>query len=226
MRPIIKQTPINEQGNLVTFSKYGDAKPFLVNQLGDYCSFCEKHNTRSALHVEHIYPKSKEEYAHLENEWSNFLLACVNCNSVKQTKDIAQLNPYMPHTDNLICYIEILEGGLIQVRENISEQEREKTIAFINLVGLDRIPSHLEKDDRWQYRYETYNIAQRKLAKYENQQTDIEDIIHLAQAKGFFSVWFSVFQAYNEVKSALINAFSGTAASCFDENNHYQPIPR
>ena len=181
MRPIIKQNPTDEQGNLVRFSKYADAKPFLVNQLGDYCSFCEKHNTRSALHVEHIYPKSKAEYAHLENEWNNFLLACVNCNSVKQTKDVAQLNPYMPHSDNLMYYIEILEGGLIQVSENISQEEKKRATAFVNLIGLDREENHLtysKLDDRWQYRYETYNIAQRKLTKYEKQQTDIEDIVN------------------------------------------------
>lgn len=226
MRPIIKQIPRDFAGNIIYFSNYQEAKSLLVKQLGDYCSFCEKHNTRSALHVEHIYPKSKPEYAHLENDWDNFLLACVNCNSIKQAKDINVNPPYMPHTDNLLCYIEILYGGLIQVKKNILAQETIKANAFMELVGLNRDkkhPNYSEKDDRWQYRYETYNIAHRQLSKYENRQTDIENILSLALSRGFFSVWFTIFQNHKAVKVALIQAFSGTA-NCFDQD--INPIPR
>jgi hypothetical protein len=229
MRPIIKQTPTDEQGNLVTFSKYDDAKPFLVNQLGDYCSFCEKQNTRSALEVEHIYPKSKGEYAHLINEWSNFLLGCKICNSIKGAKEISLTNTYMPHTDNLMCYIEILEGGFIQIKPNLLQEEKEKATAFINLIGLDRSlghPNYSYKDDRWEYRYKAYEYAQECLNDYQNSQHYLKNIINLAKTIGFFSVWFTVFHAHDEVKSALINAFAGTAANCFDENNHFAPIPR
>jgi len=229
MRPIIKQTPTDEQGNLVTFSKYDDAKPLLANQLGDCCSFCEKHNSRSALEVEHIYPKFHAKYAHLENEWDNFLLGCKICNSIKGTKDISLSNPYMPHTDNLMCYIEILEGGFIQIKPNLLQEEKAKVTAFINLIGLDRNPGHpnySSKDDRWEYRRRAYDYAQDCLNDYQNSQISLKSIINLAKTTGFFSVWFTIFHAHDDVRRELITAFSGTAASCFDSNNHYNPIPR
>lgn len=225
MRPIHKQIPTDTEGNSIIFSLYQDAKSFLINQLGNYCSFCEKHNTRSALHVEHIYPKSK--YPHLENDWDNFLLACVNCNSVKNKKIIDISNIYLPHRDNLLCYIEILTGGLLQIKNGISTIEKEKIASFIQLVGLDRIPNHKNysvADDRWENRYETYNKAERQLMKYEKGETDLENIIALAKSHGFFAVWFSIFQAHPEVKKALINAFVGTAKDAFDQN--FNPIPR
>lgn len=48
MRPIIKQIPRDFAGN-ISFSNYQEAKSLLVEQLGDYCSFCEKHNTANCF---------------------------------------------------------------------------------------------------------------------------------------------------------------------------------
>lgn len=42
-------------------------------------------------------------------------------------------------------------------------------------------------------------------------------VVAAAEGWGFFSVWFAVFEQHIDVKLALIDAFPGTARSCFDE---------
>jgi hypothetical protein len=43
-------------------------------------------------------------------------------------------------------------------------------------------------------------------------------VVEAAKGCGFFSVWFAVFERHIDVKSALIDAFPGTATSCFDQD--------
>ena len=58
-----------------TYNPYQDAKPALVANLGRFCSYCEEayHYDRD-IHVEHVQPKGLPRYAHLEFDWTNFLL--------------------------------------------------------------------------------------------------------------------------------------------------------
>src|SRR5689334_15133526 len=126
MRPVVKSVRNDAMGNPLGFNRWTDAKPDLVNELGSFCSFCEKYNSRSALHVEHIYGKGCTDaagnliYNHLRFRWDNFLLGCVNCNSIKGDKDISVLNPYMPHQNNLVHFIEVVAGGLVQIKATVA----------------------------------------------------------------------------------------------------------
>ena len=43
-------------------------------------------------------------------------------------------------------------------------------------------------------------------------------VVEAARYCGFFSVWFTVFDRHIDVKLALIDAFPGTATSCFDHD--------
>ena len=43
-------------------------------------------------------------------------------------------------------------------------------------------------------------------------------VLEAAKGNGFFSVWFTVFDQHVDVKLALIDAFPGTAASCFGQD--------
>jgi uncharacterized protein (TIGR02646 family) len=49
------------------------------------CCYCEQHiaDMGQGQHVEHFRPKSRPEFAHLRNSWSNLLLACPMCNGQK-----------------------------------------------------------------------------------------------------------------------------------------------
>lgn len=247
MRPIVKLDKTDAAGNPTEFNPWTDAKPTLVDEIGCFCSYCEKYNSSSALEVEHICGKGCTDatgslkYDHLKYRWNNFLLSCKNCNTIKSKKDIALTNPFLPHQNNLLHFITIGIGGTIQIKGGVSAADRIRVQAFLDLVGLDRDPSHPDyspKDDRWDTRLAVYDLAKRQLQKYTSTtpSTDIENIVELAKAKGFFSVWYYQFWHHDEVIDALINGitisgklikpFPGTHLSSFDSGNHFTTLPR
>jgi hypothetical protein len=63
---------------------YRTARPDLVAELGEFCSFCELPIADHLLPVEHRAPKSL--YPTYTVWWWNFLLACRDCNSKKGNK--------------------------------------------------------------------------------------------------------------------------------------------
>ncbi len=107
-------------------------------------------------------------------------------------------------------FIEIGTGGIIKIKNGVNGNDLTRTTAFIDLVGLDRVPGHSnysESDDRWENRLQAIDLAKRQFDKYTStpRQTDLETILCLATEKGFFSVWYYQFFGYNEVLDALIN---------------------
>ena len=69
--------------------------------------------------------------------------------------------------------------------------------AFIDVVGLDRVlgdADFSDKDDRWDERLASYDLATRYYQKYTNNpsMTDSENTVDLAAGIGFFSVWYEV----------------------------------
>ncbi len=65
-----------------------------------YCSYCER-KIDTNLAVEHIEPKKGAHgKPELKGRWSNFLLACVNCNSTKGDKRVVLDQLYLPDRDN------------------------------------------------------------------------------------------------------------------------------
>ncbi|BAV06807.1 hypothetical protein SAMN05421788_102558 [Filimonas lacunae] len=248
MRPVVKSVRTAGDGTPLEFKPHGDAKPDLCDEIGTFCSFCGKYNTRASLHIEHIHGKETMDatgnlkYPHLLYRWDNFLLCCNNCNGVKGTKDVQVLQPYLPHENNLLHFIDTLQGGYIQIRPGVTGIELQRTQAFVDLVGLDRIPGHPNyslKDDRWENRMKADDIARRQLLKYTQPvpATDIETIVDLAGTTGFLNVWYHVFSAFDEVKEALIcgfinsnglyvHPFPGTHGDSFDRTNGFSTTAR
>jgi hypothetical protein len=248
MRPVVVLPRFASSGAPAEFDPSGSAKQELTDEIGTFCSFCGKYNSRSALHVEHIRGKKCKDaadnyiYDHLKFRWDNFLLACINCNSVKGNKDVVALNSFLPNINNLLHFVDILSGGLIEVKNSVTGENLARTRAFIDLVGLDRVPGHPRhspKDDRWDNRLKAYDLALRHLHKYtaEVRTTDIETIIDLAGKTGFFCVWYSVFNLHFEVKEALVKgttdssgnliiAFPGTHQESFNGIDNYSTLPR
>lgn len=241
MRPVVKSTKNNAHGIPQEYIPWGNAKKDLIEEIGSYCSYCEKKVNRSSIHVEHICGKKVKNqagqliYDNLKYQWNNFLLACCNCNSVKGNKDIASTNPFLPHLNNLVHFIEVRNTGLIAIKNGVTGNNLNRTKAFINLVGLDREPSHVDYsdgDDRWEERLEAVDLAKRYFDKYNStpRKTDVETIIKLAREKGFFSVWYYQFLGTNnDIVEALINGlamngntiipFKGTHANSFQAPN-------
>lgn len=222
MRPVEKKIWFDSTGTIIDkqYSPYGSAKDDLINNIGKFCSFCEVPvPPKSSLEVEHIQPKSLPQYAILKESWSNFLLGCKNCNAIKGSQDVLLNNVHLPHKNNTFLSFQIKEGGLIQLSDTLDSTEKTKALAIANLVGLQRRPNHprySQKDDRWQNRYEAWNLAQKYFEKYKLSIIDIDTIVDLAVSKGFFTVWMTVFEGEFNVRQALINNFEGTATSCFD----------
>ena len=234
MRPIKKwavgdTNPITNKAILAIYNPHIKAKPDLAANLGDFCSYCEVFDSDSQ--VEHIVSKNQDNG--LSKSWTNFALACGICNNNpnKGSKSVDLDTMYFPHRNNTFLIFTYGEGGFVSVNTELSNQQKQKAQALMSLVGLDKYPKKtndasvdLKNDKRWQHRHTAWEYAVRYLTKYELRKVSAKAIAHIAEQRGFFSVWFTVFMAHQEVKAALINHFEGTALDCFDDD--YNPIPR
>ena len=221
MRPVGKGvSPVSGD-----FKKYEDAKPDLVSRLGIYCSYCERRIT-TLLAVEHIEPK--ELKPELEKRWSNFLLACTNCNSCKGHKPVDLSEVLLPDRDNTFSAFVYLDDGSVEAANNLKPYQHDFAIRTLTLVGLDK-PVQEYRDankqlvalDRAGQRMEAILEAKEALSDYQQSRTDPmrRAITKCALATGYFSIWMRVFDNEPDMKIRFIRAFKGTEASgCFDMN--------
>lgn len=232
------------------FSDYEDAKPFLVSRLGsgwhggiqiaNYCSYCERPISTN-LAVEHIQPKglktgNTEPYRHLEGRWSNFLLACVNCNSTKKDKDVLLLDLLLPDRDNTFSAFEYLRDGTIQIVAP-APQDLLAT-KTLSITGLDRTATQSVDEnlraialERVGQRMNAWLIAlevKSDVAAEPMSPGVRKGAIRTALSTGFFSIWMKVFDGDTAMRNSLIDAFAGTRESgCFDPltTQPVQPAP-
>lgn len=85
-------------------------------------------------------------------------------------------------------------------------------------IWLDKTPNtSTASDRRWLNRKEAWEMAERartRLARCNND--DMKDqIIETVQAKGYWSIWMTVFEDDPDMLQRLINAFPGTSQQCF-----------
>jgi uncharacterized protein (TIGR02646 family) len=200
------------------YKPYQGARPFLEENIDTYCSYCEVFS--SDLEVEHVEPKSINPLK--EFEWNNFLLACGTCNGKgnKGNKPVNLNEIAFPHRENTLLMLNYLTGGVIEVHPNIvGTSDEQKAKNLIELVGLDKIPSHPKlnaNDKRWELRMNAWDLAVRYKKDYEDKKITLDYLIELIKQRGFFSIWFTVFENETPVKEALIHAFKGTDINCFD----------
>jgi len=220
------------------FKKYEDAKAELVTRLGCYCSYCER-RIPTLLAIEHIEPK-KGPWGKpaLINRWSNFLLACTNCNSCKGDKKVSLSGIILPDRDNTFdayCY-EV--DGTINVNKHLTLQQQTMARKTLQLTGLDKpIQIYLNSNDeqvaldRVAQRMDAFGIALEALSLLNaDPNNDIlkRSIKQTALSTGFFSIWMKVFESILDMKILLIQAFEGTELSgCFDmtSGNVRTPAP-
>lgn len=223
MRPV-------ERGNAPrSYSHYGDAIGDLKERLGRYCSYCER-RLPTSLAVEHVAPKSL--YPDRATDWNNFLLSCNNCNSVKGNRDVPDDRTLWPDQHNTVLALAYSKEGFVRVAEKLDPDLKKRATALIDLVGLDRHgkkgwPEPTRGDERWKDRERNWaaaEICRTSFKKLGRSEAALDIVLEAAKGYGFFSVWLIVFREYPAVKQALIEAFPGTAASCFDGQGN--PIPR
>ncbi len=214
--------PIERGAAPRSYSNYIDAKQDLVNRLGTYCCYCER-RIATNLAVEHIQAKSLPHYAHLENDWNNFLLACVNCNSAKRAAEVDPARFLLPDRDNTFAAYRYSDLGEVEVLGAISPEIVSMALATCELTALNRC-EHPDWDEnalfsaleRLGQRVQNWEIAIWARADYDAQLTNIRIIANLAAASGFFSIWMAAFEGAPEVRQAIIEIFPGTALDCFD----------
>ena len=230
MRPVERGShPKDEKENDVTYKEYQQARGELIRRLGEYCSYCEMH-LDSSLAVEHVRPKKPPGASVVDRtrelEWTNFLLACTNCNSTKGDTDVALDDYLWPDRDNTFRALSYTSGGKVAARDGDFKQKAEN---IISLTGLDKTPNEdTASDRRWLNRREAWDMAVRSKGRLSrNDSGDFrEQIIETAVANGFWSAWMTVFESDADMLKRLIVAFKGTASSCFDTQNGYAPIAR
>lgn len=188
------------------FTSYQRAKADLLERLGEYCSYCER---TGDLHVEHVV--SRYHAPGLEREWTNFLLGCSNCNGTKGNDNDSREGYLWPDQDDTQAAFEYLPDGIVEVRADLPEPERTKAQGLFALVGLGRRPARDPRasDMRWRKRREAWRHAE--IAKRRVQEgSDIDLVIDLAKAIGFWSVWMTVFADCPHVCGRLEQSFPGT----------------
>jgi uncharacterized protein (TIGR02646 family) len=226
MRPVERgELPTDNASQPKQFSQYQDARGDLIDRLGEYCSYCEMHLDAS-LAVEHVQPKALNEA--LKLDWNNFLLGCPSCNSTKNDKLVNLDDYYWPDLDNTYRVFEYSKGGLVRVNLSLTEEKKQRAQKTIELTGLDKLsPNNLQRSDRRQSnRREAWDIAERSLAnlKKRNSPEMRDQIVETAKAKGFWSVWMTVFQDEVDMLKQFIATFPGTCTNCFDPQG--KPISR
>lgn len=231
MRPIEKWNP-GQNGVKATYNPWSNAKEKLAENLGEYCSFCEKPVSDEALHVEHIQPKGLPKYDSLKYDWNNFLLSCQRCNGPdnKGVKDVIINEIHLPNRNNTALSISYGDYGMVVINPALKGQSKTKAQKLIDLVGLEMmpgVPDYKRKDKRWERRKNIWELAVRYYDKYQTELvTDVQIIVDLAIATGFWSVWYSVFKGIPEILKPLIEQFPGTSLQCFDNRKRYKPVHR
>ena len=215
MRPVEKGNIPQMNGIDIVFAEYTEAREFLIQRVGDFCSYCENQITNLA--VEHIQPKAR--HPHLRLEWTNFLLACTNCNSIKNQQQDDNIDYYWADTHNTSLLFEFHPHGALSLSSNLHNSINHQTAQdTMLLTGLNRFGTAASyADRRWIKRAEAWSKANDTFLRFyinNNRPQDyIPSIVAAATSHGFWSVWIKVFFNEQAVKTALINAFNGTFAN-------------
>lgn len=225
MRPIERGArPLDKHGKPKIYSDYSLARPDLIDRMGQYCSYCNQ-KLPASLAVEHIQPKNP--VPDLKLEWTNFLLACTNCNSIKGVTLIDADDYIWPDLHNTHLAFKYNSDGTIEINENLSNQQFTKAQNLLNLVGLQKyVNKATDSDRRWKNRAETFSKATDILQLFISASAKgaedefLEALSIWAPDSGFFSVWMTVFDNYPKVKKVLIESFRGTASDAFDKNHN------
>lgn len=223
--------PVDKGSDLGEIKPYENAQQPLTERLGEYCSYCERW-IASGIHVEHKRPK--REYPETKFSWNNFLLACSNCNSGKGHGQLNIEDYLWPDSDNTFLAFNYDSQGRVLPNKIHADSINQKIESTWLALGLNKHPDNQitgqqipsSKDKRWLHRQQAWqNAAKRKvqLAEYDTPERRAV-IVEMAQQRGFWSVWMTVFKDDVDMRHRLIEAFPGTCPSCFDGDAH--PIPR
>lgn len=218
--------PVNKgEAPDVIFKQYQDALPYLEKRIGGYCSFCEFH----IQHVPEVEHREAKSQGGEELEWKNLLLLCKYCNTrkgmiVKAGDGEKYLWPDRDDTFHAFSYSEDIPKLNEAYLATVDADIRDKAKNLYGILKLDNIPvSPKDKDRRYLARSEARNQALlsregwEKIKHTSERELFFQQIIMLAKATGFFSVWMEIFKDDKEIMFGLVNAFEGTRKELMGE---------
>lgn len=171
--------------------------------------------------------RCKDTNPDLLTSWSNFLVACRNCNSTKgvsvDTRADFDLHLW-PHVHRTFEAFIYTAGGVVRLAPGSDPQFLARAKAMFELVGLGKRPGAgltvdqllRGSDPRVEQRRQAWNEAVEAhcdLAKCPDDNTVRKWILKTAKATGFWSVWMTVFCDDATMLRALCGeqCFAGTA---------------
>lgn len=203
--------------NIIAYTKYRDAMPYLVGRLGWYCSYCEMEISNEP-DVEHVQPKTKGGALNL---LENFLLGCKKCNKIKGNKNPDRGDHLWPDEDNTFVAYEYYNEIFVRPSTNIIGTSIEQcALNTLVLTGIDRVPKkvlnpskEVKRDPRWQKRKTAWGKAERALVNWtRNPSPELCDqIAQTAHSSGFYSIWMQKFSGepivLAEIKALFMNTY-------------------
>jgi uncharacterized protein (TIGR02646 family) len=215
--------PVNKKANNKNYRNYQDAKPDLIDEIGEYCSYCEV-ELKVGLAVEHLQPESLKP--ELSLKWDNFLLSCGSCNSSKGAKDIEPEDFLWPHKNNTFNAFIYTPGGEIGINKDLNELKYKKAAKTLELLGLNKRNAKNKYNKRHSNRIGAWTKAcysYKRLQQNDSPQLR-EEIIEHALDKGYWSIWMTVFKEDIDMRRRFIKEFKGTCKECFDQRT--EPVIR
>ncbi|MFK7796181.1 MAG: HNH endonuclease [Aureispira sp.] len=217
----------NAQGQPIVITKkykpHQEACEPLVDNIGHYCSYCEVFS--SDLQVEHVIPVKQINDPQVytgdltKYDWPNFLLACARCNgrSNKAATYVYPTQILLPHHTDTYHPLVYKDSGEVVVNTRCNTTIQQKAQNLIDLVKLNRAPDEKPRDFRTRLRRQAWTKAEHHKKNYAKNPCPkmITHLIELATERGFFSVWYTVFQDYPNVQAALRAAFPNTNEDYF-----------
>lgn len=207
--------PVSKGSAPRVFNSYRDARHDLAERIGYYCSYCEM-ATWNMIEVEHVYPINNGGD---ELEWSNFLLSCRYCNSVKSNDNLDRNDYIWPDRDNSDLVFDYDEVSIISPKPGILVNINQAAGRTINLMGLNRTPGlpnlPTEADTRWRSRFEAWDKANKSLARWRVRPSiEMAEQIAESATVGHYSIWCTVFKDEAQVLTKIRRAYKGTYYEC------------
>lgn len=191
------------------YTDYGQARHDLADIIGYYCSYCEM-RVFNSIEVEHILPQNQ---GGAPLDWSNFLLSCKYCNTIKSDHNDNLENFLWPDIDNTDLAFHYSEGFVIQPISSISPENIQLSQNAIDLMGLDRIPGSINEptkaDTRWRAREAAWSSA--KISYHNWSILPIKEMAQqiaiTALLAGNYSIWMEIFKDIDEVLIEIDNLY-------------------
>ena len=211
-------------------SDYNEAKPYLRERIGDYCSYCEF----PIAHVPEVEHKESKSKGGEWLEWKNLLLSCKYCNTRKGTVIKAGEHDKWLWPDEHNTFLAFrYDNGMPSVNEEflklLQDGSLDKAKKVFDELKLGNIPKVPYDDCRYMKRMEVFNMAQHDLEVWNRHRNDdnedwLNQMLRKAKLAGFFSVWMTVFKGEILVQKKLIEVFAGTDKNCFNQDG--EPVLR